>query len=240
MKNIHLFETKNAYDAAKSGLILPRVAYIKENNVVDYNPHHDYVEIAGIKWATMNVGANKVTDYGLYFQWGDTQGYTKEEINQGKKAFDWSNYKFTTDGGKSFTKYNGTDGKTVLDLEDDAVHAAWGGSWRMPTKEEFLKLLNAANYSFIKMDGVNGLLCTDRKDKTKTLFFPTYGIAIGGSIQFNGTQGYYLLSSLRTGDVSKAFIGYMGNNHLLNEYYRSYGFAVRGVLDDKITNSTAQ
>jgi hypothetical protein len=33
---------------------------------------HDYVEIGGIKWATMNVGATKVTDVGLYFQWGDT------------------------------------------------------------------------------------------------------------------------------------------------------------------------
>jgi len=26
----------------------------------------------------MNVGATSETDYGLYFQWGDTDGYTKE------------------------------------------------------------------------------------------------------------------------------------------------------------------
>ena len=34
--------------------------------VIDTNGH-DYVEIGGIKWATMNIGANSVTDTGLYF-----------------------------------------------------------------------------------------------------------------------------------------------------------------------------
>lgn len=52
MKNIHLFETKNAFDKAKSGLILPRVSYITENQDVKYNPTfdangHDFVEING-------------------------------------------------------------------------------------------------------------------------------------------------------------------------------------------------
>ena len=31
---------------------------------------------SGLKWANMNIGAEKETDYGLYFQWGDTIGYT--------------------------------------------------------------------------------------------------------------------------------------------------------------------
>lgn len=31
---------------------------------------------SGLMWANMNVGAEKETDYGLYFQWGDTVGYT--------------------------------------------------------------------------------------------------------------------------------------------------------------------
>ena len=41
---------------------------------------HDFVEIGGIKWATCNIGAKKPTDPGLYFQWGNTKGYTAEEI----------------------------------------------------------------------------------------------------------------------------------------------------------------
>ena len=31
---------------------------------------------SGLKWANMNIGAEKETDYGKYFQWGDTIGYT--------------------------------------------------------------------------------------------------------------------------------------------------------------------
>ena len=31
---------------------------------------------SGRLWADRNVGAEKETDYGLYFQWGDTVGYT--------------------------------------------------------------------------------------------------------------------------------------------------------------------
>lgn len=39
---------------------------------------HSYVDLAlpsGTRWATMNIGAEKETDYGLYFAWGETQGY---------------------------------------------------------------------------------------------------------------------------------------------------------------------
>ena len=45
---------------------------------------HEYVEIAGLKWATMNIGATSVTDYGLYFQWGDANGYTSEQVDTNK------------------------------------------------------------------------------------------------------------------------------------------------------------
>lgn len=83
---------------------------------------HDYVEIGGIKWATMNVGANSVADYGLYFQWGDTQGYTASQVGsgEGQKYFGWADYKYgngtSSPGDTDMTKYNATDGKTVLEL----------------------------------------------------------------------------------------------------------------------------
>jgi len=43
-----------------------------------------YVEIAGIKWSTMNIGASTETDAGLYFQWGDIQGYTASQCGSGE------------------------------------------------------------------------------------------------------------------------------------------------------------
>ena len=83
---------------------------------------HEYVEIGGLKWATMNIGANNVTDYGLYFQWGDTQGYTAFQVGSGdnQKYFGWADYKYgngtSSPVATDMTKYNATDGKVVLDL----------------------------------------------------------------------------------------------------------------------------
>ena len=240
MKNIHLFETKDAYDEAKSSLILPRVSYIKENKVVDYNPHHDYVEIAGIKWATMNVGAKSITDYGLYFQWGDTQGYTAEQVGtgEGQKAFALSDYKWYDTEMSAFTKYNSTDKKIVLDLDDDAVHAAWGDFWRMPTAEEFQALGDAVTTTFVtdyNKSGVNGLLCTAKDGSNKTLFFPACGNAYDGSMSNVGISGSYWSSSLIIGNVIFAFELYFNSDGVIWQGVntRYYGKCVRGVLDDR-------
>ena len=87
---------------------------------------HEYVDLglpSGLLWAKKNIGAETEEDTGLYFQWGDTVGYTAEQVGEGegKKYFGWDDYKFSVDGSSTnFSKYNETDGKTVLDLEDDA------------------------------------------------------------------------------------------------------------------------
>ena len=96
----------------------------------------------------MNIGANSVTDYGLYFQWGDTQGYTIDQVGEGsgKKYFYWRDYKYSVD--TSMTKYNSSDGKTALDTSDDAAIANWGADWRMPTTTEFRTLGNNVNVTW--------------------------------------------------------------------------------------------
>lgn len=71
----------------------------------------------------MNIGASSITDFGLMYQWGDTSGYTASEVGT-TKIFNWDYYKY----GTPFSKYNTTDGKMSLDIEDDAARAAWGGS----------------------------------------------------------------------------------------------------------------
>lgn len=198
-------------------------------------PSHDYVEIGGVKWATMNIGAESVTDYGLYFQWGDTQGYTASQIGSGsgQKAFSWDDYKYTDDGGSTMTKYNSTDGKTVLDLSDDAVNAAWGGNWRMPTTAEFQALGQAVNAVWTENynnSGVNGVVCTDKTDSSKVLFFP----AAGGEVYDVGEDGYYWSSSLYTGLEKNAFLLNFYSFGTEWDYYgrRYCGFPVRGILDD--------
>jgi uncharacterized protein (TIGR02145 family) len=210
---------------------------------VYYNPYvapHDYVEIGGVKWATMNVGANTITDYGLHFQWGDTQGYTTAQVPS-EKAFSWNDYKYGN-SGSTLTKYNKTDGKTVLDSEDDAVTAAWGGNWRMPTKEEFQALVNATTNQWTTIDGVNGRLFTDKTDSSKTLFFPAAGGCGGGDVWNVGSYGYYWSRSLITNDVSYAWYlnFYDGSVSPDGNGNRYRGYSVRGVFGEKSPETSNQ
>lgn len=243
-KYLKKFETQAAYEAAESGLILPNVSLTVDNNTVHYNPSAPhYVEIGGLKWATMNVGANSITDYGLYFQWGDTQGYTAAQVGSGsgKKYFGWKDYKYgngTSDpGATGMTKYNRTDGKTVLDASDDAVQAAWGGNWRMPTTAEYVALgavcstAWTANY---QGSGVAGLVLTDKTDSSKVLFFPAAGYCDNGSVVRVGGGGYYWSSSVNSSDVQNAYRLYVGSSYVRWQYdsSRYSGFAVRGVLGE--------
>lgn len=82
----------------------------------------------------MNVGATSETDYGLYFAWGETEGYTASQIPS-EKEFTWDDYKLAEneEGTILPSKYNSNDGKRTLDFEDDAARANWGGQWHMPT-----------------------------------------------------------------------------------------------------------
>ncbi len=203
------------------------------------NNGHAYVEIAGIKWATMNVGANSVTDYGLYFQWGDTQGYTAAQVGSGagKKYFGWEDYKYSDgDYPENITKYNNPEGKTTLDLSDDGVNAAWGGAWRMPTTEEFAALGAAVNTEWTndyQGTGVAGLVCTDKTNSSKVLFFPAAGCAYNGSLVYVGEFGSYWSSSLCSGNVlSGHYLVFVSDSRDWQRYdYRFYGFPLRGVCD---------
>ena len=240
------FETQAAYEAAESGLILPNVSLIADNNTVHYNPStptppHDFVEIGGLKWATMNVGANSITDYGLYFQWGDAQGYTADQAGEGEgqKNFAWEDYKYATNVqgyDADMTKYNATDGKTVLEASDDAVTANWGGQWRMPTSAEYEALGEAVNTAWTanyQGSGVAGLVCTDKTDSSKVLFFPACGFCWYGVNNVDNV-GYYWSSSLYSSEVQNARC-LLFNDWLVywqQTYGRYYGLPVRGVLNE--------
>ena len=188
---------------------------------------HEYVEIGGIKWATCNVGAEKETDDGKYFAWGETKGF----INASEKRFTWEDYKF----GFDTSKYNETDGKTVLEPIDDAVASAWGNGWRMPTRDEFIVLGKATNSKWVtnyKGSGVNGFIFTDKEDLSKKLFIPACGYCGNGGVSNVGSFGIYWSSSLSS-NVQYAYYLYF-NDDLVGWQFdssRYYGFPVRGVVE---------
>lgn len=220
----------------------PHVSLTKDDSKIHYfeDPYngHQYVEIGGIKWATMNIGANSITDTGIYFQWGDTSGYTASQVGSGagQKYFAWADYKFgngtSSPGATGMTKYNATDGLTTLEAVDDAAVANWGGSWRMPTTAEFQALGSAVNTAWTQVNNVYGILCTDKTDSSKTLFFPAAGYCNDGSVRSVGSSGSYWSSSLPADGGQDAYDLYFGSDVTFwgDLYSRCIGFAVRPVV----------
>lgn len=151
----------------------------EEEETPDYNGH-EYVDLglpSGLKWATCNIGANSLEESGDYFAWGEVEP---------KEYYDWSTYKYCDGTKNTLTKYCNnsscgkdgfTDNKTVLDLEDDAAHVNWGGSWRMPSSEEWLELREYCTIEFITINEMKGIRFTSKIEgyTDRSIFLPAAG-----------------------------------------------------------------
>lgn len=211
--------------------------------------NQDYVEIGGIKWATKNVGANDISDYGLYYAWAETSGYTEAEITAATpvREFNWANYKYKSDSDTSpdqkdwFSKY-GRDGRTILEMCDDAARVNMGGGWQIPSSEDYTALKNACNTAWTndyQSSGASGLVFTDKTDSTKELFFPAAGYSWSYQgdhpVQYKGEMVHSHVNRIKVGEERKSYLlrvfpSY--NSYRWGDYYdnRTNGISVRGII----------
>ena len=193
---------------------------------------HEYVDLglpSGTLWATCNVGANSPEDYGDYFAWGETAP---------KEMYNWNTYKWCEGSFNTLTKYckesdNGykgfTDGKSELDLEDDAAYVNWGTLWRMPTIEQQKELVNNCDWTWTTHNGVDGRLVTGPNGNT--LFLPAAGTYWSNSLNGVGNWGRYLSRNLDNAYSFHACYMYFTSGVLqwYNYDYRYEGYSVRAV-----------
>lgn len=138
---------------------------VAENTYYDAGPNEftlldNVVDLglpSGTLWATCNVGATSPEQYGDFFAWGETNGYTSS--TEGKtydddvdvegypgytdRSFDWASYfdtpsGYTSDSPSAFTTYNTAGAQ--LQSQHDAATANWGSAWRMPSNDDFGEL----------------------------------------------------------------------------------------------------
>lgn len=151
---------------------------------------HEYIDLglpSGTLWASMNVGASSVTDYGNYYMYG-----------MGSKTYD------STD-----TPYNGTE--DPLDLTKDTARVVWGGDWHMPTTAQLQELTANTTYQYVtdhEGSGTNGYLFTAQNGNS--VFFPAAGYHIDGN--FVGEDSYGCIWSSIPNNNDKAYNLYFGIN----------------------------
>ena len=113
----------------------------------------EYVDLglkSGTLWAKCNIGATSETDYGVYFQWGETSGISGSLLGKySDENYTWASYTHCNGTANTLTKYNTStsygenpDKITTLELVDDAATQIMGGNWRMPTPTEYQTLYN--------------------------------------------------------------------------------------------------
>ena len=192
---------------------------------VESHQHVDLGLPSGMLWATHNVGATNLEDYGYYIAWGETTP---------KDDYTWANYAFDNSAnhdGSSFSKYTGSD-YSVLQPEDDAARQNWGIHWRMPTSAEWQELINNTDKEWITIGGVQGGKFMKKTDHSVYIFLPAAGLhSSSGGTWGVGTNGRYWSSSLKTDEISKAWFMFCdnGSDGLDCNQYRYFGRSVRPV-----------
>ena len=170
------------------------------------------------RWATMNVGAGSETGAGNYYAWGATS--TQSDYSLANAPY----Y-----SGSAYTKYNATDGKTTLELSDDAANANWGGTWRMPSKVEINELCTDANITWTWDDENKGYRVTGKNGAS--IFLPAAGDMNGSDLVNNGSIGWYWSSDRNSSKADQGgYLRFTSSDHNYTDgSNRRYGFPVRAV-----------
>ena len=184
-------------------------------------------------WATCNVGAELPTDAGTRFAWGETEP---------KDTYKWSNYRWQTPN--YFSKYQAPDnnysadwyelegaemvyrgdGKTILDLEDDAAIANWSNNWHTPTRAEWAWLMENCTWEPTTEDGVSGVRVTSLVEgyTNSSIFLPS------------GTAGSYWSSSLCLNASDQAYRVSVNGIAALSTWDRKDGYMIRPVYSSMV------
>lgn len=184
---------------------------------------HEYVDLGlSVKWATCNIGANSPEEYGLFFAWGETTGYTAET-----HEFTRDNYMWYNDATYNTSIFN----NNTLSSSYDAAYVNWGTSWRMPTRTEFEQLLNKCTWTNTMQNGVSGFLV--KGPNGNSIFLPEGG-RHKQTLEYEGTCGDYWTSTYylanKTGDRAYHVFSFSSStNRDSGVTYRYYGLNIRPV-----------
>lgn len=151
-----------------------------------------------VKWASCNIGATSPEQFGDKYAWGETS--TKDKY----KGDNYLYYDSTTDSYIDI-------GLDIKGTDYDAAHVNWGGSWRMPTKNEFKELEKSCQWEWVNLNGINGYKVLGKNGNS--IFLPV------------GKESYFWMSEIWPDDILKGKTASARYFHLNNGRIFSGGFA---------------
>ena len=193
----------------------PSTIQVIDQTMFSYDDISDdisYVDLGlSVMWAACNLGANRPSDYGNYYAWGETAVKTV----------------FTKDNSKTFKVRMGN---ISSDIRYDVARAILNGDWRMPTKDEIDELLEKCRWEWTSVDGHNGYRVTGPNGSS--IFLCAAGWRFGTSENDTSNSGYYWTSYAFESNTRYAYALYFGRGGVeVGKYYRYNGGSIRPVKD---------
>ena len=189
----------------------------------------DWVDLglpSGLLWCRHNVGATNPEDAGLYFAWGETEGYVDAADRNAKLGLSggFNSAAHTATGGAAITD-------SVLTLEHDAAQVNMGFDWRMPTKDEFAELFNNTNVSDVTENGIQLYKFTSKQDSTKYILIPRAGkYADNDALESSGNNAMLFCRTSSKYDNNNTYIAAsLRGSNSFQVVSKSWGFPVRAV-----------
>lgn len=174
---------------------------------------HTYVDLGlSVLWADCNIGAEKASDFGNYYAWGETE--TKEE-------YTYANYKFADEDG------NHSGPGDISGTENDVAHVLWGFGWRMPSCEEIQELINKCEWIWTAKDNMGGYNVTGPNGNS--IFLPAAGYKTKTALNYEGENGSYWTVTPKEGSDTDAYYLVFGSKYRFDYSWRYYGQTVRAV-----------
>ena len=183
-----------------------------------YTLYRNAVDLGtGVKWSTCNLDALYWYNPGFHYAWGETS--TKTDYSE-----------------ETYTYHDIPEG-LVLPLDHDAANVKLGGTFRMPTEEEWRSLKDQCTWVWKTTD--DGYSCSGYlvSGGSANIFLPAAGRRRGLDFSFKNSRGYYWTSSLSYYEHMEGvrndgfFFGLAKDRINIDNTDRYVGFSIRPVCD---------
>lgn len=178
---------------------------------------HKWVDLglpSGLKWATCNVGTDKVDQDGDLYAWGQVTTFLDKDSKKNKMSTE---------------KTADIDGYSTY----DAARAVWGGTWRLPKKKDFDELLENCTCEWTRIGRRNGMKLTS-KINGNYIFLPASGYS-GNNTDYYGIAydinkyGRYWTSTPARPNYDSYYLNISETNIYVSENDRNKGLYIRPV-----------
>lgn len=195
---------------------------------------HDYIDLglpSGTLWATCNLGAEKPTDYGQYYAWGETKGYGEEDTSnlhnyttQGsyvKTKFASDTYKFCTGSDfylYSLNKYTIDDQEYEFFMDDETC--SWYDADNNFIGDGLSKLTDEDDAA--RANWGEGWTIPTIEQMQELMDNCTFVLYVAGNLIYDGIAGYKVKSKINGNIIFLPIAGYRYGEGLSSVGSRGY------------------